>query len=327
MTAFSGLEAVKALNGADEVSTSVVDSFRKQSTLLDRLPYHAMAGRSGGAAWTYTYRRNITQPTAAYRAIGEAYTPSVAETVPVTVALSVLGGSVQFDRAIANLGNAQELSFQVEQKVKGARALLHQSMILGDSSDPLEFDGLSKILADDNREVDASSAGDAWDLRNITTAAEANTAIAKLEELVGELDDQDGAFILVNSKTKAKINHLARVAGYALTETLDGFGRTVSTFNGLPILDPGARAGSNTPIIANDTDAEGDIASDIYVVRAGLDGFHGVIRGGGLPMAKVYLPDFEATPGPLATAEVEVIAGVAMQSTTAGVVARGVKVG
>ena len=66
--------------------------------------------------------------------------------------------------------------------------------------------------------------------------------------------------------------------------------------------------------------------TDLYAIRFGLDGFHGVSTAGG-NLVQQWTPDFD-TPGAVKTGEVELgPVGVALKKTRAAAVARGIQVG
>ena len=64
--------------------------------------------------------------------------------------------------------------------------------------------------------------------------------------------------------------------------------------------------------------------TELYAVRLGLDGLHGVSLQAQSPV-KVWLPDF-TTSGAVKKGEVEMIAAMALKSTTAAGVFRKIKV-
>ena len=86
------------------------------------------------------------------------------------------------------------------------------------------------------------------------------------------------------------------------------------------LVDAGAKAGSNTPIIP-----VGAGLTDLYAYRVALDVFHGVTVSG-QPLVRTWLPDFTEA-GAVKTGEVEMgPLAVALKATKAASVLRGVKV-
>ena len=92
-------------------------------------------------------------------------------------------------------------------------------------------------------------------------------------------------------------------------------------YNGIPLIDLGAKPGSNNDIIGT---SQVDGTSSIYFARIGLDGFHAVSMAGVAPV-QTWLPDF-TTAGAVKKGEVEMIAAVALKATKAAGVFRGLKI-
>lgn len=131
-----------------------------------------------------------------------------------------------------------------------------------------------------------------------------------IDELLGSLDGPP-TILFANQRVLAKIRSAARRANMYTREPVsgllgsDGHEITREKIGSLTIVDPGAKAGSNDPIIPI-TGGK----SSIYAVRIGMDGFHGVTTTDG-KMIKTWLPDFstagavkkgEVEPGPVAVA-------------------------
>ena len=115
------------------------------------------------------------------------------------------------------------------------------------------------------------------------------------------------------------MNAIARRAGlYQMTK--DNYGRNLDTFAGIPLIDLGAKAGSNEPIVATGSDGK----TSIYAVRFGLDAFHAVSMAG-QPPVKIWLPDYQ-TAGAVKKGEVEMVAGCALKTTKSCGVLRNLKV-
>ena len=93
----------------------------------------------------------------------------------------------------------------------------------------------------------------------------------------------------------------------------------IEYYGGIPLIDLGAKSGSTDPIIETV-----DGKTSLYAVRMGLDGFHGVTMNSQSPI-RTWLPDFE-TAGTVKRGEVEMVAAVALKSTHAAAVLRGIKI-
>ncbi len=313
---------------ADKVDQKVVDTFRRSSLLLDKLVFdNAISPGTGGSTLTYGYIQLKTPSTAAVRQINSEYTAGEAKREEKTTKAVVMGGKFQIDRVlIGTAGAVDELAFQTEQKVKATANYFNNLVINGNKASSgtgvlNTFDGLDKLLT--GTETEITSAVD------VSTEALMNANYnALLDEVDGFLSTLDGkpSMLLMNNKMLSKMRSAARRAGY-YSKSRDEFGRTVETYNDIPMYDMGKYYnGTNTvdiiPETAASTSAEGK--TDIYAVTIGLDGFHGVSPTGS-KVINSYMPDL-TKPGAVKDGEVELIAGVALKNTNKAGVLRGIKI-
>ena len=324
-------------NAVDDIDVAVIDEFRKESAILDAMTFDDVVNPAGGGATlTYGYRRLITQPTAAFRALNSEYTPSNVTTQRYTVDLSVLGGSFEVDRVIADLGPGASgaVSLNMLQKVKATRTKFQDEVINGDVGvDANGFDGLDKALTGSDTEFKASSVTD-WTNFDSGTRAE-HAALDLLDEWLSYLDGTP-TIILGNKKALARVRAAARRAGMYTRDPVEGLvgqsGRPIEreTYGGVIFADPGNKAGSNDPIIPVETRTVGGESesnlTDLYAIRMGLDGFHGVATIGS-QMVRQWLPNFSDA-GAVKKGEVELgPVAVALKATKAATVFRNIQVG
>lgn len=313
------LEQAK-LNVQDDLQMGVIDEFAKSSFLFNNLTFDdCVSPTGGGATLTYGYTRLITQPTADFRQVNDEYSNHEVEKQRYTVDLKVFGGSFKVDRVIANMGGiADEVTLQMQQKIKAAAALFNDTVINGDSGvNKKAFDGLEKALTGSSTEYLPDVAIDLS-----TSAAVTKNYMYFLDMLDEFLMGLDGtpSFIGGNTKLIAKIRAAARRAGmYQVTK--NNFGQQIESYGNVPLVDLGAKAGSNNPVVSID-DATGE--TSLYAARLALDGFHGVSMAGVAPVQS-WLPDFK-TSGAVKTGEVEMVAAVALKATKAAGVMRKIKV-
>ncbi|MFL0194825.1 major capsid protein [Clostridium sp. WILCCON 0269] len=322
------LEQAK-LNTQDDIQKGVIDEFRKSSFILDNISFdNAVTPGTNGATLTYGYTRLITQPTASFRAINSEYTTQEVTKDRYTVELKPFGGSFGIDRIIANTGGlVDEVNLQVQQKVKAAKALFHDTIINGDSAvDTNSFDGLNKAITGSSTEFNSGAFID------LSTSASLDTNYKEFLDLLDEfLSNLDGkpTFLGGNSKLITKIKSVARRSGY-LTRSEDAFGRKVDAYDGIVLVDLGAKVGSNDPVISivdtrkpDGTDVIIGL-TDLYAVTLALDGFHAVSLAN-QDLVKIWLPDF-STSGAVKNGEVEMVAAVALKTTKSAGVFRNIKV-
>ena len=304
------------LNVTDDLQRGIIDEFAKNNYLLDHLTFHdCVSPVGGGGTLTYSYTRLITQPTAAFRKVNSEYTPSEVKKQRESVDLKVFGGAFEVDRVIKDMGGiVDEVQLQASQKVKAAQALFNDKVINGDSATHEdEFDGLNVMLTGTNTEKTTTI--------DLSTSALVTSNymqfLDELDEFMSCLNGRPDA-LLMNSKMAAKLRAVARRAGmYQVTK--DTWGNQVESYGAIPFIDLGAKAGTNDDVVATTTGK-----SDIYAVRFGLDGFHGISLAGQAPI-KMWLPDF-STAGAVKKGEVEMVAGCALKSTKAAGVFRKIKV-
>lgn len=323
-------------NATTDLDVSVIDEFIKSSGIYDLLPFDdAVNPSGGGATLDYGYRRQITQRAAAFRPYNTEYTPDFITTAKYSVTLAPLGGSFQIDRVLRKLGPALSSAYElnIAELVKATTTKFCDAVINGDVNvDANGFDGLNKALVGSTTEVNA---GVVTDWSDFDTAPRAEHKA--LDVIDAFLDNIVGGptVLLANKAILARIRAAARRAGQYVQDPVPGLlganGRPVTReyYGGLQFLDPGTQSGATTDILPISTRSVGGTSytnlGDIYAVRFGLDGFHGVSTAGG-QIISTYLPDWTA-PGAVKTGEVEMgPVGVALKATKAAAVLRNVKV-
>lgn len=312
--------AEASVNVQDALQAGVIDEFRKSNFLFDRLIFDdAVSPTGGGATLTYGYTRVITQPTAAFRAVNQEYQAQEAAKQRYTADLKIFGGSFQIDRVIANMGGIiNEVTFQMQQKIKAASALFNETVINGDNAvDADAFDGIEKAVTGSSTEVIPAAPITLDTTANVTDNYV--TFLDILDEFLMSLDGRPD-FIGGNTKLIAKIRACARRAGM-FQVTKNDFGDQVEQYGEIPLIDFGERSGSNLPVVPVDP-VSGE--TNLYVARLGLDGFHAVSMAG-VPPVQTWLPDY-STAGAVKTGEVEMVAAVVLKATKAAGILRRIKV-
>ena len=308
------------LKTQDKLSMAVIDEFRKSSFLLDHMIFDDCVSPVGsGATMTYGYYRVITPSTAGFRAVNEEYKADEAKKQKYTTDLKIFGGSFEVDRVIADMGGVDdEVTFQMQQKIKSASALFSETLIIGDSSkNEKAFDGLDVAVKGSSTEYKPSAAIDLSTTAKVTENHQ--LFLDQLDEFLMGLDGKPD-FIGGNLKLIAKIRACARRAGMYQT-TKNEFGQQVESYGDIPLVDFGAKSGSNEPIV--DTDKSTGETS-LCAARIALDGFHAVSPSGALPV-KQWLPDFTQS-GAVKKGEVEMLAAAALKATKAAGIMRKIKV-
>lgn len=307
------------LNVQDALQMGVIDEFAKSNFIMANIPWDdCVSPTGGGATLTYAYTRLKTQPTAAFREVNTEYTAQEVEKERHTADIKIFGGAFQVDRVIADMGGIiSEVTLQMQQKIKAASALFNENVINGDSAvDNKAFDGLDKALTGSSTEIIPTTPID------LSTSAAVDSNWKEFLDVLDEfLMGLDGipSMIAGNLKLIAKIRACARRAGmYQVTK--NDFGQQVEWYGNTPLVDLGAKAGTNDPVVAIDgTTGE----TSLFAVRFGLDGFHAVTTPG--QFIKTWLPDY-SNAGAVKTGEVEALAAVVLKTTKAAGVLRKIKV-
>ena len=317
----------------DKLQESVVDTFIRESEVLELLPFDNSLSPNGGSTLTYGYIQKKLPSATSFRAINEEYSASQATVEKKSVDLKIFGGSFELDRVIKQAeGMYNNMALQLEEKVISAVGTFHNAMINGDSSfDAEQFDGLDKFLVGQSTEFGTNAVIDLSTMAKLKENAD-----AFYEELLKLINRTGAHALFVNEGMKTKIQTVARVLGYK-TESKEDFGRTITVIGegGVRLIDlknvvtaSGANA-VETPIIGTKTRTVATVSTtgltDIYAVKFGvLDGFHGVTLTGSNGITS-YLPDFNQ-PGAVKKGEVEMVACVALKNTKAAGVLRNIKI-
>ncbi len=318
---------------ADHVDKQVIDSFRRNSLLLDKMVFDdALEANGNGSTLTYSYLREKTPALAGTREINKEYTPQETTREKQSVDVKVFGGAYQIDRVIENSsGKVSEVARQTEAKIKATCTAFSKAVINGDAdADTSTFDGLDKALRGTSTEINA---GEYLDL---STSDAMDKNYKKLLDLLDEfLASLSGpaSCIMANTSMITKLKAAARRAGY-LTHAENSFGNKVAAYDDIPFVDMGYYPKLNgekyeeAPVvpIAARTIGETSVTglTDIYAPVIGLDNFHGVTVKGKKFISQ-YLPDFN-TPGAVKTGEVEMLAAIALKNTRSAAVLRNIKI-
>lgn len=314
---------------ADKVDQQVIDEFRRNSLLLDKLVFDdTVAPGTGGSTLTYGYTRIKTPSTVATRKLNAEYTASEAKREKKTADLVILGGSFEIDRVIAETSGAiDEIDFQLKEKAKAGANYFHNLVINGTSASSGEgyvtntFDGLKKILTGSDTEFTSDV--------DISTSAlmdeNYNALLDELDAFVSALADKP-SILLMNNAMLTKVRAAARRAGF-YERTTNGLGVAVETYNGIPMMDCGQyyNGTKTVDIVETTTPTSGEYGTTaIYAVKIALNAFHGVSVDG-KKMFKTFLPDLSA-PGAVKKGEVELLAATVLKNSKMAGVLKGIKI-
>lgn len=249
--------AEAAVLSEDDLQRGVIETFVQESPVLDRIPLMSIEGNA------YAYNEEATLPGVAFRSVNEAYTESTGTFNQKSESLVILGGDADVDRFIVQTrGNLNDQrAEQTRMKVKAASYKFQDTFFNGDVTvDTKSFDGLKKRLTG-AQVLDA-------DVNGMGPVAGGHDFFDALDALVASVNGQVDA-LYANKAVIAKIMSSARRLGGAemITETLTQ--KRIATYNGIPLLDPGATAAGADVLPLTETQGTSVNASSIYAVRFG----------------------------------------------------------
>ena len=254
--------AQAALLSTSDLQRGVIETFVQASPVLDRLPLMQIEGNA------YAYNKEATLPGVAFRSVNEAYVESTGTVVQASESLVILGGDADVDRFIVQTrGNLNDQrATQTAMKVKAASYKFQDTFFNGDVAvDPKGFDGLKKRLTG-AQVIDAATNG----LGPVSAGHDFLDALDALIAAVPGLAGGNGA-IYANAAVMGRITSTLRRLGGADFIKEDITGKRVLTYNGVPVLDPGATAAGVQILPQNETQGSSSAASSIYAVKFGQD--------------------------------------------------------
>lgn len=267
--------AQAALLSQNALQRGVIETFVQESPVLDRIPLMNIEGNA------YAYNKEATLPGVAFRSVNEAYTESTGTVVQATESLVILGGDADVDRFIVQTRGDlnDQRAIQTRLKVKAASCKFQDTFFNGDVTvDPKGFDGLKKRLTG-AQVLDAATNG----LGPVAGGHDFLDALDALLASVPGINGQNGA-IYANAAVIGKLTSALRRLGGADFIKEDLTSKRVLTYNGVPVLDPGANGAGATILPQTETQGSSSAASSIYAVRFGEDeteqGVTGLTNGG-----------------------------------------------
>lgn len=316
----------------DKVAQQVVDTFLRQSEVLQMLPFDNTVSPSGGSTLTYAYVQKKLPSVASFRALNAEYEASQATVEKKTAELKIFGGKFSMDRVLKQAeGKYNNLAFQMQEKIQAAVSLFHYTLINGNAATTVdEFDGLDKMLVGTTSELNTGEVIDLSTMEKIKANAD-----QLYEALTLLIRNTSADALLMNTATITKIQTVARVLGYK-TESEEAFGRKVTVMDGVRLMDlqnhytvADGTASANPVVKAGISRTVGSAQAtgltDVYAVKFDVnDGFHGATLTGTSGVSQ-YLPDF-SKPGAVKDGEVEMVAATALKNTRHAGVLRNLKI-
>lgn len=313
---------------ADHVDQQVIDEFRRDSFILDRLLFdNSVSPGTGGSTLTYGYLQLKTPSVAEGRKLNSEYTAGEAVKTQKTTNLKIFGGAYEVDRVLEDTAASSEIAFQLAQKIIAVKNKFHYDFINGKSTakgtaatDNTSFDGLDVLVTGTNTEEKNEAAP--FDMSSAAKIKEnANEFTYALDTWLSTFSVKPDA-LLVNRKTATMLKTVAKMQGYYNRDKND-FGQKVEYYDEIAIVDMGEYYnGSKTVMCVPIDDKKG--TTNIYAVKFGLDAVHAASPKG-QKIIRQYMPNLNE-PGAVKKGEVEMIASIVSKDTTKAGVFRNVQV-
>lgn len=314
---------------ADRIDQTVIDEFRRDSFILDKLTFdNAVSPGTGGSTLTYGYTQLLTPSVAEGRKLNSEYTAGEALRTTKAINLKIFGGAFEVDRVLEKTAAKSEISFQLQQKTKAVANKFHNDFINGKSTakgkadtDATAFDGLDVLCKGLSTEYTPDAAIDLSTAEKIKANAEG--FVFALDNWLATLSQKPDA-LLCNSKLATDLKFVAKEMGY-YTHSEDAFGRGVDNYDGIPIVDMGkyydGTAKKTVDVVSIDSKTG---TTSLYAVCFGLDAVHAVSPKGE-KIINTYLPNLDQ-PGAVKRGEVEMVAGIVLKDSTKAGVFRNIQV-
>lgn len=268
--------ALMAANNGEFKRAAVLQTFVQTSPLLAAMPLTSIQGNS------FAWSRQVSLGSVAFRSIGGTYTESAGAVEPRTVALKIIGGDLDVDNFLIQAHGPQIRSQHEQMKAAVLAQTIAYQVVKGSvttaggaTADANGFDGLqvrygggfgstAVVDAGENAgQIIANTGGsDALSMRDLDLAIQAV---------------ENPTHLLMPKAMKVNIQAYLRNSS-AITMAKDEFGRLVTSYNGLPILDADV-LGTVSGIEQLGFNENNDGTTSIYVLSLGDMGLQMIQNG------------------------------------------------
>ena len=261
----------------DPLRKSVADTLLMESSLLEMIPWETIGTLSTSVV------KIQDLPSVGFRKINAGYEESTGHFEQKVELISLLGGMIDTDKALARAKNtiADARAVQQQMMLKALAYKLNDKFINGDpGSDPEEFKGISKRVDDIVAEgytsqfIDTGGTyGAARDAGILKDAANMNNFLDKLDQLIYSIKGHKPEFLFMNKKCLLAVRSLLR-RSQLLNTAQDMFGRIIDVYSGVRLAEMGTKADQTTEIITNTEDPQNiyssNVSTSIYAVKFGV---------------------------------------------------------
>jgi hypothetical protein len=280
----------------DQAQRAVVELYAQNTPLLGALPF--MDAPQG----VVKFPREADLGTADFRSLNAAYTEDSGNVEWVTESCFNLGGDVDVDTRLVRTGQIDLRAQQEMMKIKATALKFDNAFVKGDpSSDADSFAGLQARLVSTDQEVDMGTAA---------------LSLTKLDQAIDTCENP--THIYMSKAMRRRLTAAGRntsVGGY-ITRGEDAFGRKITMYQDLPILESDVFGHTSAPLSAFD---EASSTTSIYVLSLTTNGLMG------LQVSPPEMRDLgEIDTKPVERSRIEWFCGLALMSPRAAVRLKGI---
>ncbi len=254
----------------DPLRKSVIDALIMESNLMEIVPWETI----GQLSTTVVKIKDL--PSVGFRKVNEGYAESIGHFEKQTENISLFGGDIDTDIAIARAKNtiADARAIQQVLKLKAVAYDFNDNFINGDpTTDPEEYKGIQKRIDDINTNgftdqyIDLADTTDKGINRD---SASRYAFLDKLNELIYAIKGHSPDFLLMNKKMLLATRSLL-LREKLLQTTTDMFNRQIDVYLGARMIDIGVKADQSTEIITNTEGlGGGSFETSIYALKLGI---------------------------------------------------------
>ena len=254
----------------DVLRKSVIDNLILESNVLEMVPWETI----GTLATSVVMIKDL--PSVGFRKVNEGYAESTGHFEQKTENISLFGGDIDTDIAIARAKNtiADARAIQQTLKLKAIAYNFNDKFINGNpQSDPEEYKGLSKRIDNINTDGYTDQYVDLADTTNsgiLRDQAARFAFLDKLNTLIYAIKGHNPQYLLMNKKLLLATRSLL-MREKLLDNARDMFERNIDVYMGARLIDIGVKSDQTTEIITNtETLGGGSYETSIYAVKFGI---------------------------------------------------------
>jgi hypothetical protein len=269
--------ALIAQNNGEFKKAGILSTFAQASPLLGAMPLVSIQGNS--YAWTREANLGAVQ----FRAVNGSYTEAAGTVETRTVPLKIIGGDLDVDRYLVQTHGSEVRSAHETMKATLLAQTIAYQIIKGSvtaaggaTADPNGFDGLQVRYGGGFGATAVVDGGENADQIIENNGASQALSILKLDEAIQAVDNP--THLLMSKKMKVNLTGGLRSSS-SISTTRDEFGRIITSYAGLPILEADI-LGTSSGLQALGFNENADSSTSIYCLSATDMGLCMVQNGG-----------------------------------------------